>query len=115
MSTIQIIFLIALVYGLPTFIALENVEFQPMPKYLFSLTVVPLFIVVLYINLVIIQQIAPSLIPDIMNLPDTPARRPKSLLELIISMPVPSLICWVWYQFIKSLNYRLCGQEKEKP
>jgi hypothetical protein len=111
MSTYQIIFIIILIYGLPTCLALANVDLHPVPKYLFCLTVAPLVFGIFLISFFLIQYLFPNLLTEIMNLPDKVGNRTKSIVLIIFFIPLPLIAIKAWYRVNKLFDNKLRSTE----
>jgi cobalamin synthase len=93
--------LVIVIYVPVTYIMLRNISFRPAFKYLFCLTVVPVFVALLVVSMVLVQRYAPETAAKVSNYR---SNRGFGSLVLVVYMPFPALGSWLWYLFFRQLD-----------
>jgi hypothetical protein len=91
-----------------TWIFWRNVPLTGFCKALFCLTIFPLFLVLMVVNVLLTDRYAPLLV-DLFGAADGD---PEALIAFLISTPLPVALSFVWYKLISWFD---TGTRDERP
>jgi hypothetical protein len=105
-----------IIYTPPTVIAYRNTKFRLPVRVLFSFSVVPLFMALMAVNYWLVAKYAPALLDLWQSIPENrQARKPASIIAVLITCPVSVAGCYVWFQVLKFIDVRLLGNRMKRP
>jgi ABC-type arginine/histidine transport system permease subunit len=101
-STVAVIVGFLIVVYLPvTYIMLRNISFRPILKYLFCLTVVPVFVALLIVGIGLVHRYSPEVAALLSKYRDT---KNEKALTIIFIVPFPVLGSLLWYLLFRQLD-----------
>ena len=102
-----------IIYAAPTVIAYRNTKFGLPLRFLFSFSVVPLFIALMAVNYWLVATYAPALLDIWQSIPENrQASKPALIIAVLITCPVSVAGCYVWFQLLKFIDVHLPGNRK---
>jgi hypothetical protein len=104
--------LLLLFFVPPTWIAFKNTKFRTSLRFLFSFTVVPLFMVLMTINYFYIADHFPSLVDLFNSIPEgRKSGKSASMLAFLLTCPVAVLGCYLWYKLLEIINRKIVAKQ----
>lgn len=83
----------------PSYIVFRNIPLKGFPKYLYSFSVVPLFIILMVVNFRLLSKGFPSFTDWSLGIA-TKAQKPPMPIAIILTMPVPIAGLYVFYKIL---------------
>jgi hypothetical protein len=105
--------LLFIFYVPPTWIAYRNTQFCMSLRVIFSITIVPLFFILMIKNYWIVADHFPGLVDLFNSVPDSrKSGKPASILAFFITCPLAVLGCYCWFKLLKFIDSKLGNKPK---
>lgn len=107
--------LLFIFYVPPTWIIFRNTRFITPLRIIFSISIVPLFFVLMIKNYWVVSDHFPKLVDQFNSVPDAAkSGRPATILAFLLTCPLPVLGCYFWYKLISLINSKVSNNRDQK-
>ncbi len=107
--------LLFIFYVPPTWIIFRNTKFIIPLRIIFSISIVPLFFVLMIKNYWFVADHFPGLVDQFNSVPEAKkSGRPASILAFLLTCPLPVLGCYCWFKLLSFLNSKASNNKNQK-